>query len=123
MINISGIFLALIRLLEPFVLSQFIYQLKRFMMCHPCKKLINCFTCKNRKITKYQKAINDKRRKLKKEKDEHKNKIEFSEESLDAFMNSTVNIEYVYLILLGIQKFLVSQSIEILGDPNEEDDT
>lgn len=38
-------------------------------------------------------------------------KIKFSNESLCSFLNSSVNIEYVYLILTGIQKFMLN-SIE-----------
>jgi hypothetical protein len=36
-------------------------------------------------------------------------KVEFSKESLDSFLNSAMNIEYVYIILLGI-KNLTSKS-------------
>lgn len=38
-------------------------------------------------------------------------KLKFSKESLCSFLNSSVNIEYVYLILTGIQKFMIN-SIE-----------
>ena len=37
--------------------------------------------------------------------------MKFSNESLCSFLNSSVNIEYVYLILTGIQKFMLN-SIE-----------
>ena len=33
-------------------------------------------------------------------------KLEFSDESLCSFMNSVANIEFVYLILLGINNFM-----------------
>ena len=39
-------------------------------------------------------------------------KLEFSDESLCSFMNSAANIEFVYLILLGINNFMENLSIE-----------
>jgi hypothetical protein len=36
----------------------------------------------------------------------HQNRLQFSKESLCSFMNSAVNIEFVYLILVGINKFM-----------------
>lgn len=36
----------------------------------------------------------------------NKKRAKFSEESLDSFLNSAMNIEYVYLLLLGINTYL-----------------
>lgn len=35
--------------------------------------------------------------------------LKFSDESLCSFMNSAANIEFVYLILLGINNFMENQ--------------
>ena len=36
-------------------------------------------------------------------------RLKFSKESLDSFLNSAMNIEYVYLILLGINTYIEQQ--------------
>ena len=70
-----GIFLAAIRLLEPYVMINF-------------KKDISF-----RRTETISKRIDS-------------NKVQFSKESLCSFLNSAVNIEFVYLILVGINKFM-----------------
>lgn len=34
-------------------------------------------------------------------------RMQFHQESLCSFLNSSVNVEYVYLILTGVHKFLI----------------
>ena len=66
-----GVFLALTRLLEPFVWQEF-----KQSIC----SLLSC--CSTKKIN------------VKKER--------YSKDSLNSFINSAMNIEFVYFILLGI---------------------
>jgi len=97
--NISGICLAFIRFTEPMVFQEFI---------HSCKKLTKPReTCCNYGKKKEETKM-DMKSKLEQEKE---CKLKFSKESLCSFLNSSVNIEYVYLILTGIQKFMIN-SIE-----------
>ena len=74
-----GALLAYIRLVEPFVLRNLKTELKLFWYKITCRKRSNY-------------------KKLKKPK--------FSKESLCSFMNSAMNIEFVYLILIGINNFM-----------------
>lgn len=77
--------MAIIRLLEPHVYNNFKKDLKwllnkiRFKCCRTKKKSNFCFTIKETKISK---------------------------ESLQSFANSIMNVEFVYLILLGINNFM-----------------
>lgn len=76
----SGILLALIRLAEPYVFKQLYHEfLNLGRKCKFCKK--------QKKITKIE-------------------KIKFSNEALCSFVNSAMNIEFVYIILLGINNFM-----------------
>jgi hypothetical protein len=50
--------------------------------------------------------------KIKKGKKIKKTKTKFAKESLCSFLNSTCNIEFVYLILLGINNFMDHIKIE-----------
>ena len=43
---------------------------------------------------------------------EYKKKVKFSGESLSQFINSAINIEFVYLILIGIGKIFESNIIK-----------
>lgn len=65
----SGIFLAVIRLAEPYVFQQ-----------------LRASFCKNTK----------------------QEKCKFCKEALCSFVNSAMNIEFVYIILLGINNFMDS---------------
>lgn len=95
--NMSGLFLALIRISEPMVFQEALNTCGRLAkpreLC--CKK-------------KEKESRLDFKRNLK---EENEAKMRFSKESLCSFLNSSVNIEYVYLILTGIQKFMIN-SIE-----------
>lgn len=70
-----GIFLAAIRIWEPYVLKNIKFSFKS--------------------ETKIEKSKRD-----------YMNRLQFSKESLCSFMNSVVNIEFVYIILVGINKFM-----------------
>jgi len=39
-------------------------------------------------------------------------KVDLSKETLCSFLNSSLNVEYVYLILVGIQKFMAQEEEE-----------
>ena len=65
-----GIFLALIRLFEPYVWKTFKTEIQKLLPCLKTKKQ------------------------------------QYSKESLDSFLNSCMNIEYVYLILVGISSHI-----------------
>ncbi len=57
-------------------------------------------------------------------------KVKYSSESLDSFINSAMNIEFVYLILLGINQFQIfkignanfssTQGLNKVAPPNEK---
>ena len=72
-----GIFLALVRLMEPFVMREF--------MCK-AKKLWSWLTCRKHRFKEF--------------------KLKYSEEPLCSFVNSAMNIEYVSVILLGITNLM-----------------
>jgi len=72
-----GIPLALVRFLEPFVLQEFIASFWKTLRSLRCQK----------------------------EKKKRK-RVRYSHEPLCAFVNSAMNIEFVYLILLGINNFM-----------------
>ena len=76
-----GIFLAAIRLIEPYVLKNF------------------------KKDLSFKKTETKSRR-------IDSNRKQFSKESLCSFINSAVNIEFVYLILVGINKFMDNYNSE-----------
>lgn len=95
--NLSGFALSLIRLTEPMVFSEVI------LVFQNLKKSIK--SCSRREQLSRRKSL---RRNMEKDSE---NKNQFSQESLCSFLNSSVNIEYVYLILTGIQKFMIN-SIE-----------
>ena len=76
-----GIPLALVRFLEPFVLQEFKADLSRLF-----RKICGCCGCRD--------------------KDEKKKVVRYSNEPLCSFVNSAMNIEFVYLILLGINNFM-----------------
>lgn len=73
--NSLGLFLAMIRLSEPYVWKHFGQDMK-----HLFKRKSN------------------------------QQKVKFSSEPLCAFANSAMNIEFVYLILLGINNFMDSRN-------------
>lgn len=87
--DLSGIILALIRLSEPFVYNHFKRDVKKFF---------------SKFFKKKDNMVEEKEEK-------------FSNEPLCAFANSAMNIEFVYLILLGINNFMDNQ-ISMRGREN-----
>ena len=81
-LQLNGICLAFVRLIEPYVWQTFKAEVVR---------LLNIET--------------------------KKTKVKFEAESLDSFLNSAMNIEFVYLILLGIS---CSVEVESLNDIKNE---
>lgn len=75
--NLLGVLLAFVRASEPYVLTNIIADLYDVYNFLLCRK--------NKTLIK---------------------RAKFSKESLDSFLNSAMNIEYVYLILLGINTYL-----------------
>ena len=59
----------------------------------------------------WQTVISETNKSLKMKK-QKKEKAKFADESLCSFMNSTCNIEFVYLILLGVNNFMDHIKIE-----------
>lgn len=86
-----GIFLAAIRIVEPYVLKNF----KQDMLCKRRSKIVRLDL----------------------------NKMQFSKESLCSFLNSAVNIEFVYLILVGINKFMDNYNSESFLNYTKRKDT
>ena len=109
-LHFAGFACALIRISEPYVRKNLILSIQQ--------------TCCQKKRDKTQKAISLKntsglsqaeaRKILRRRQEEliEKNRMdllkraEFSKESLCSFLNSAVNIEFVYIILVGINRFL-----------------
>ena len=75
-----GIMLAVVRFFEPFVYKTFKLEMYKIFGC-------SCFKKKNRR----HKLIKD---------EDH------SSHTLCQFMNSAMNIEFVYIILIGINNFM-----------------
>ena len=88
MFELSGTFLALIRLMEPWVWESFVKELKGIV-----RWILNTFCCQN--IVKKGKTPYS----------------SFAKESLCSFLNSAMNIELVYLILLGINHFMEQEMV------------
>ena len=89
-----GIALALCRITEPFFWKHLIFDLKCVL------RKIFCF------------CISQKRRSSVK-------KVKFSDEPLCAFATSAMNIEFVYLILLGVNNFMNNQQLQ--NDDEEQE--
>ena len=89
--NLIGIPLALIRLLEPYVFSIFKYEVRKFKYWLRSK-----ICCSSRSIKPFKK------------------KGKFSTDSLQTYVNSMMNVEYVYLILVGIRTFMENHRLEDL---------
>ena len=76
MFEFIGVFIAIVRISEPFVWQEFKIFIKNYIPCKQQKQKSNL------------------------------RPLKFSDESLCSFMNSAANIEFVYLILLGINNFM-----------------
>lgn len=82
----SGFLMAIIRISDPFVYKELQYQFSLLINKKKDRSLSN----------------NEKKK---------KRKVDLSKESLCSFLNSSLNVEYVYLILVGIQKFMGEEEI------------
>ena len=83
---IVGTMLALVRITEPYFWKHFVYDTKRLLT------KIFCVCSRKGKITKERRG-------------------KFSDEPLCAFATSAMNIEFVYLILLGVNNFMNNQQL------------
>mmetsp|Transcript_29301 Transcript_29301/g.44130 ORF Transcript_29301/g.44130 Transcript_29301/m.44130 type:complete len:111 (+) Transcript_29301:1152-1484(+) len=95
--DMIGIPLAFIRFLEPFVFQEFKADLKRACSC-----IGNTLRCRRHDDEDDEKKP--------------KKKVKYSNEPLCAFANSAMNIEFVYLILLGINNFMDNRMTEKQGN-------
>lgn len=121
--NSVGIFMAFNRLFEPYIWREFEYQgfifAENFIRMLVYMKLFfqrNC--CRKRQIIHTSSFMLE----VKQHKDQRgaeaeagttkkkRKKYDYSQDALDSFLNSAMNIEMVYLILLGISNFMESTS-------------
>jgi hypothetical protein len=83
--ELLGIPLALSRLFEPYVIETFKSSVRSL-----CRRVKNIILCCRKPLPVSR----------------EKSKINFANESLCSFLNSVMNIELVYLTLLGINQFM-----------------
>lgn len=77
--------MAILRVSDPFVYKELFYQFSIYL---------------------WSKQSQDKSLAITSIKKQKRKKVDLSKESLCSFLNSSLNVEYVYLILVGIQKFM-----------------
>lgn len=119
--NIVGLLMALNRLFEPYVWREFEYQ--GYVLAEKCIRLLyrikvffDQICCRKREMVHSGSFIVDirsKEQEVGQKTDKQKNKrkkYDYSQDTLDSFLNSAMNIEMVYLILLGISNFMESTS-------------
>jgi len=75
--DILGIILAFLRLMEPFVMQEFLRNVRKFLHWVACRRV------KRKGLT-----------------------LNYSKEPLCSFVNSAMNVEYVSVILLGITNLM-----------------
>lgn len=88
----SGIFLAYARLLEPFVFKHF----KKFLLVNwlKFKQMLSCRRYPSEDIKRME-------------------RLKYSDVPLCSFANSAFNIEFVYLILLGINNLMDIRNVQL----------
>ena len=100
MLNLSALPIALIYLSEPYTWFEFKVALSDFAMrCCSCCQTRDDDSISARKL--FDRSLTVKEKKSKKQK--------FRKEGLNSFLNSAMNIEFVYLILLGVNNFMENQ--------------
>ena len=92
-----GVPLALIRLFEPYVFHEFKRQVAKF-----CKGLSNKCCCCCRQRSRDQSNAQSILNKITKKRAKNK----YNEEPLCAFLNQSISIEFVSIILLGVNNFM-----------------
>ena len=99
--DLIGVPIAMVRFFEPYVYNTFKMELKMFFEKFYCfKKKDKSKTHKSIKTTQF--TLTTKTRSDSKTTLNDTKKIKFANESLCSFLNSAANIEFVYVILLGI---------------------
>lgn len=123
--NAVGIPMALNRLFEPYVWREFEYQ--GYVLAENCirffhrvKVFFQLYCCCRRQMvlhsSSYILEVRSQEQKTPEpidkdgQKKKKRKKYDYSQDTLDSFLNSAMNIEMVYLILLGISNFMESTS-------------